>query len=184
MSIKEQLAVCGKRMHAEKLVIGAGGNISARTGGRVWIKKRDKDMGKGDPDDYVEIKDGKGGDLNGEMLSSETPMHLACYEKNKDINAIVHAHSPFAIAVAEKGGIPEHISYEADCIIGSAVPAIDYLQPGSEKLAEEVSERVKSGANAVLLKRHGAIAVGRDIEEAFLRIMALERVCKVYLLGF
>ncbi|MDP8259349.1 MAG: class II aldolase/adducin family protein [Candidatus Aadella gelida] len=183
MDIRNALAAYGKEMHANKLVIASGGNISAKDNGRIFIKKKGADMSKGETGDYLEIMTADGESFDRDVFSSETPMHLACYEAREDVGAVIHAHSPFMVAVSTKTDKIENISYEADCIIGRSIPVIDYVSPGSEELGDEVAKKVKGGANAVLMKRHGALSVGRDLEEAYLRIMALERVCIAYLMG-
>lgn len=183
MNIRKKLAEYGKKMHTNKLVIGSGGNISAKDNGRILIKKKDADMARGDVGDYLEAILTEGRIFNGDVFSSETPMHLACYRARGEVGAVIHVHSPFMVAVSSKTDKIENISYESDCIIGPSIPVVGYIKPGSEELAEEVAKKIKEGANAVLMKRHGALSVGKDLEEAYLRIIALERVCIAYLMG-
>ncbi|MEA3489459.1 MAG: class II aldolase/adducin family protein [Candidatus Omnitrophota bacterium] len=182
MDKTREIARYGKLLHLNGLVIGPGGNISLRDGDSLIIKKKGADMSREDADDYIRVpfpeKDSRDG-----SLSSETPLHIACYEARKDIAAVIHVHSPYMIALAGRTDLLESTSYEFDCVLRKAVPVIGYIQPGTQELAAAVAEKIRDGANAVIMRRHGAISVGRDLEEAYLRILALDRACISLLLG-
>jgi L-fuculose-phosphate aldolase len=180
MDKRKELAKYGKLIHEKGLVIGAGGNISARDEEAMIIKKKGADMSDGDAAAYVRVllEEAAGGSA---LSSSETPLHVACYKACRDVQAVVHVHSPMIIAAAEKTRLLESTSYEFDCILQKGVPVIEYLQPGSASLAEAVAERIADGASAVMMRRHGAVSVGKDTEEAYLRILALERSCVTFL---
>ncbi len=180
MDKRRLLAEYGKKICGEKLVIGAGGNISLRDEDRVYIKKANFNMAEGSVEGYIDIDLTEKYSLNKE-LSSETPLHIASYEAREDVKAVIHVHSPFMIAVAHKVTLLRSTSYEFDCILKKEVPSLEYIQPGSEDLASAVGVDIKRGANAVLMKRHGAVSVGDSIEQAYLRILALERACITFL---
>ncbi|RKY40803.1 MAG: hypothetical protein DRP85_07925 [Candidatus Makaraimicrobium thalassicum] len=183
MDKRRKLAGYGMMLHADRLVIGAGGNISERDGDFLIVKKRGADMSSGKAGDYIRLRFSEAEKAGESRLSSETPAHIACYRARKDVGAVVHVHSPIIIAAGRKTDLLESVSYEFDCILQKAVPVIEYIQPGSSLLAEAVGLEIKSGATAVILKKHGAISVGEDMEEAYLRILALERACFTFLHG-
>lgn len=176
MGILNELVDIGRRIHEDKLVIGSGGNISARDNGIVYIKKKGADMSRQDHNDFASVSMEGPVDIT-EDLSSEAPFHIACYKADNKVNAIIHVHSPYMIAAAEQALALKKVSYEFDLIIGESVPVIGFIEPGSEKLAGEISELVKNGKNTILMKKHGAISTGKDLKEAYLRIQALERAC-------
>ena len=180
MGILREIAGYGRLLHENKFVIGAGGNISARDASAIVIKKKGADMSLGRARDYVRLPFSEA-EKGGDMLSSETPLHIACYNARDDIGAVVHVHSPYIVAAAGRIDILGSVSYEFDCILQKAVPVIEYIQPGSFELAAAVAEKIKQGAGAVLMRRHGAIAVGKDLKEAYLRTLALERACVTFL---
>ncbi|MFH1665801.1 MAG: class II aldolase/adducin family protein [Candidatus Omnitrophota bacterium] len=176
-----KIAEYGKLLHDDKLVIGSGGNISELDGEFLIIKKKGTDMSSGRTGGYIRLPllaAEKGGDGR---LSSETPFHIACYMARTDIGAVIHVHSPYMVASAGKTDILESVSYEFDCILKKAVPVVEYIRPGSPELAGEIAAKIKAGANAVLLRRHGGLSAGKDLEEAYLRILALERACITFL---
>ena len=180
MGTVEELIRYGCLLHEKELVIGAGGNISARDGEHIVIKRKGADMSEAGAGDYVRVslKEASG---ENENLSSETPLHVACYKARQDVQAVVHVHSPMVIATAEKTHFLESTSYEFDCLLERTVPVVEYIQPGSAELGEAVAEEISSGANAVIMRRHGAVSVGRSPEEAYLRALALERACVTFL---
>ncbi len=179
MKKMRNIAEYGKMLAEKGFVIGAGGNISERAGEYLIIKKKGAWMSSGAMDDYARV--GFKEAVCDKSLSSETPLHIACYEARSDIGAVMHVHSPIIIACAQNAEKLESVSYEFDCIIQKPVPSIGYIQPGSRELAGAVGEEIKRGANAVMLKQHGAVSVGSDLEEAYLRVLALERACLVWL---
>ena len=181
MNKRKELAKYGKLLHDKELVIATGGNISLRNGDNLIIKKQGVDMSRGRTKDYVSVLFSET-NKEKERLSTETPFHVACYTARTDIGAIVHTHSPSMVAAAEKTNILSDISYEFQYIVESTVPVIAYLKPGSSELAAAIAAEIKQGANAVLMKKHGAIAVGCDIKQAYLRMIALERACQTFLL--
>lgn len=178
--IKKDLAFYGKLLHEKGLAIGQGGNLSARDGRYLIIKESGADMSAARRGDYIRaaFKDAEKGSS---LLSSETPLHLACYGARDGVGAVIHAHSPALVAAASKAGVLESNSYEFDCLLGKDVPVVPFIRPGSSELAAAVSRKVKNGAAAVLMARHGAVAVGADIKEAYTRILALERACLTFL---
>ncbi|MBF0493681.1 MAG: class II aldolase/adducin family protein [Candidatus Omnitrophica bacterium] len=178
--VKKELAKYGKLLHDKDMVIGSGGNISVKSGKSVTIKKRSVDMSSGGVSGYISFlpKDLRKHEA---VLSTETPFHIACYAARPDVKAIVHVHSPAIIAAGEKTRMLYKVSYEFEYVINSRVPVIPYIQPGSTALARVLAKEIKSGANAVIMKKHGAISVGKTLEEAYLRMLALERGAEVFL---
>jgi L-fuculose-phosphate aldolase len=178
----EEAAHYGHLLHLNKLVIGAGGNLSVRDGDSVVIKKKMADMSEESVDNYLQIPFHELQKMEDPSLSSETPLHTSCYKAREDVGAVIHVHSPYVIAAAGKTELLESTSYEFDCVIEKDVPVVDYIQPGSEDLAAAVGKKIAEGANAVLMKKHGATTVGKNLEEAYLRMLALERACITFLL--
>lgn len=184
MAILEDLVASGRFLHSHSLVIGSGGNISARESGDIYIKKSGVDMSSAAEKDYLKLElSGTSVTPAGRELSSETPLHISIYKSRADIFAVAHTHSPYAIAFAEKFSVLESPSYEFDCMIGKSSLVLPYILPGSPQLAEAVAGTFSSGHNAVLLRRHGVVSSGKDIFEACLRALAVERAAMVLLLS-
>ena len=182
MNKKQELVNYGEMLHEKDLVIGAGGNISVRNDNGFIIKRKFVDMSKGTKADYISV----GFDhlaQTEDIVSSETALHIKCYKAQGEIGAVIHVHSPYMVAVSEQVKALQSTSYEFDCVIGDDVPVIEYIQPGSEALAEATEKLITEGHSAILLRRHGGLSVGQDLEQAYLRILALDRACLTYLFG-
>jgi L-fuculose-phosphate aldolase len=167
----------GKFLHKHGLVIGAGGNISIRDKEFLIIKRSGADMSCAGPSDYIRVSFSHDADLEQPGVSSEIFIHRECYLAREDVRAVAHAHPPYSVAASEKTSLLESPSYEFDCLVGKFSPVVSYLQPGSSELGKTVADKVSRGSNAVILKRHGVVAVGKDIKEACLRVLAVERAC-------
>ncbi|MBF0253475.1 MAG: class II aldolase/adducin family protein [Candidatus Omnitrophica bacterium] len=182
MNTIEKLIHYGKKLHEKDLDIGSGGNISALEGSFLIIKKQGINMESCGPEGYIKVPFDNIQKTDQSLLSSETPFHIACYRSRKDVLSVFHVHSPNIVAVSllvdkiEKG-----ICYEFEYINCSDATVIDYYAPGSEVLAGKISDEIKKGINSVILKKHGAVCVGENIEQAYLRAFALERACSLLL---
>ncbi|NLJ56358.1 MAG: class II aldolase/adducin family protein [Firmicutes bacterium] len=112
--------------------------------------------------------------------STELPLHLAIYEKRKDIRAIVHTHSIYAAAFAvSRKGIPVALEEQAQ-IVGGVVEVAAYAPPGSPELAANALEALGDNS-AVLLANHGLICTGPDLAAALQRCIVIERNARVIL---
>jgi L-fuculose-phosphate aldolase len=58
-------------------------------------------------------------------------------------------------------------------VLGRRVPLIPYATPGTDDLAMRLGREVET-ADSFLLESHGAIAVGKDLKDAFHRMETLE----------
>lgn len=117
--------------------------------------------------------------------SSEVFMHIACYQQRSNVSAVVHAHPPYATALAST----EHIYTIAENIIlpelliTSGLPGVlDYYTPGSPELAKATKEHIAQH-DVLLLKNHGVLTVGKDVAEAYARMESIEMYCKVLFLA-
>lgn len=173
----------GRLCYAQGLMPANNGNISVRMGDdRVLITPSTLCKGHLEPDDLLVI------DLSGQLLkadsrrkrriSSETPMHLEAYRQRPDIRAVIHAHPAHATAltVAEIP-FPEDVLPELLEGLGP-VPVTDFATPSTSENAEAIRAHIRAH-DAVLIRNHGAITVGRDLEECLIHMERVEHVAKV-----
>jgi L-fuculose-phosphate aldolase len=165
----------GRLLYQKGLTVGTAGNISARSEGDVMIiTPTNTCKGHLDVDRLVsiDIKDGR--TLGGGRPSIETPFHLAFYRARPEINAVIHTHPVHCTALAVKGErVQPGLTPEGLLVLGREVPMVPYATPGTDDLARALSEALHT-SNAFLLEKHGAIAVGRSMSEAFHRMETLE----------
>lgn len=111
--------------------------------------------------------------------SSEKGVHAACYKLREDCNFVIHTHQTMASVAGLKGYDINHLEGESADIIGKHVPLASYGLPGTKTLREGVTAAIRrSSSKAILMKHHGAVCMGTDLENAFLVANELEKVCK------
>ncbi|TMR01070.1 class II aldolase/adducin family protein [Actinomadura soli] len=175
---RDELGVIGRRLAETGLVIGSSGNVSVRSGDLVAVTPGGMMLDRMEPADCPVVTL-SGRVAEGERApSSETPMHLALYGATPAA-AIVHTHSTYAVAVATTMRELPPIHYNT-LLLGGVVKVAEYATYGTPELAGNVRAAMAGGKRAALMANHGAVAIGRDLDEAFENARLLEWLCGVY----
>jgi L-fuculose-phosphate aldolase len=162
-------------LYERGLTSSLSGNISVRAEQIVFISPTKVPRYRIRPDD-VSVVTMAGEHLEGKRPSSELPTHLAIYNATES-SAIVHAHSRFATALSCLGRDLESPDVEGKHLLGR-VPLIPYEEPGTSDLGDAVSRGI-SGCKGALLQNHGLIAVGANLEQAFIVAEDIERAAQL-----
>ncbi len=176
---RQEMLRFSRLCYERHLLVALDGNLSALLpDGSVLCTKAGCHKGLLTDADLVVI-DRKGQKLRGEgEPTSEMGMHLACYNARPDIKAVVHDHPPISVAFTVAGvSMARCVLPEVVLTLGS-IPTLDYRTTGTEDLAELVSQHIRSH-DAVLMDRHGAVCVGRDLLEAFCRLETMEHTALI-----
>nr|WP_123043674.1 class II aldolase/adducin family protein [Cohnella candidum]AYQ75593.1 class II aldolase/adducin family protein [Cohnella candidum] len=181
-SIREELCVYARKTVANKLVVGPGGNVSARFEGKMYLSPSGFALDEVKPEHWVEV-DIATGEIKdiGLRPSSEVLMHLYAYRANPSIGAIVHTHPPHCIAFTlVERELPIMFPDQA-ALVGRTV-YVPYVLPTTDKLADAVVEKVNE-ASSILLGNHGLVTTGRNLREAYYRTEVVEESAKIYLIA-
>ncbi len=179
--IKVQVVEFSKRAFEQKLFAGTSGNLSvfAREQGRVYITPSSLRYETMRPEDVMVI------DLAGNVLegvhkpSSEWRLHTTVYAAYPETRALVHTHSPFATACAvNREEIPATL-IEMFFFLGGSVPCAPYATPGTVEVGT-FAVPLLANKGGCLLANHGVLAVGKDMEQAYLRAEYIEDAAKIY----
>ena len=175
--MKKDIVKFGKLLYEKDLTSATSGNISIKSGSKIYITATGTALGFLQEKDVVEI-DLNGQELNSnEKASSEKFLHLKIYKIRPDINAIVHCHSPFATAFAAcKKELSDTIVAENILYFGK-IPVADYGMPSSQELMENTSKLFEH-YDTVLMANHGIIAGAENIVNAFFKIETAETYAK------
>ncbi len=159
--------------------VSLDGNLSYRlSDNEILISPSRIHKGFIKPSDFIVI-DYSGNLIKGSRKpSSEYRLHTEIYNKRPDINAVIHAHSPYAIAVSLAG-----INLEEMYITQPPIPTTEFALPSSKESPEKM-EKFIMDYNWGILNRHGAVTYGVDIWEAFYRLEELEQVSKIVLSAY
>ncbi len=182
-TLRRQLIAAARRMAAQGLMPGPSGNLSARLDAeRVLIVPSGVPKAALQPEELLIV------DLEGRVLggrrdlkpTSEWPMHLEVYRRRPDVGAVAHAHPAGAVALTLAGiRLDEPVLPEAVLLLGS-VPTTAYATPSTPENREAIAGLIGEH-DVILLARHGALAVGRTVEEAVMRMEVLEHTAKTLL---
>lgn len=178
-----QLAVVGRKAVAAGLVIGSGGNLSARlpgadecvvTASGTWLDELDVDSFS-----LVGIADG---DVRGghPKPSSEVNLHLATYRVRPDANALVHLH-PQTSVLLDALGHPIRLLTIDHAYYVREVRSTPFIQSGTQELADAGAAAVADGCNCVILGNHGCSVVASTVELAHKRAANLEEAARATL---
>lgn len=179
------IVAAGRRLGTRRLVNGTDGNLSVRLGPfalAVTPSGRRKDeLTTGDILAVaLDASDEPAGDIR-RRPSSDIAVHRAAYAVRPDAAAIAHAHPRAVLACLLAGLRPDAaILPEARTVLGRVafVPALPF---GGPAVAAAVASALRDPAvGAVLLDRHGALAVGRSLDEAVDRLEVLDLLCAVW----
>jgi len=111
--------------------------------------------------------------------SSEWQLHRDLYAAFPDAGAVLHAHSPFATALAcQRLEIPP-FHYMIARFGGSTVRCARYATFGTQALSDAAVAALQ-GRNACLLANHGMVVYGRDLTHALALAIEFETLCAQY----
>ncbi len=176
--LKERMCDMGRRLWQREYTDGNGGNITIRVGDNLALCTPTL-ICKGfmTPADMCLV------DLDGNQLAgtrkrtSEAMTHFGIMKRQPAAKACVHAHPPhataFAIANVE---IPTCLIPEAEVFLGK-IGIAEYKTPGTPANADEVGEVGKTH-QAVLMKNHGVICWGKDVEDAYWKMENIDSYCR------
>jgi rhamnulose-1-phosphate aldolase len=127
--------------------------------------------------------------------SSELPSHIAIHnhlvKQGQEEKAIVHTHSDELIALTHEKDLRNEVRMnevllnmhtETAFFIPEGVGYVGEEVPGSQELAKATLKSLKNH-KVVLWEKHGCLAVGKDVHEAFDRIDMIAKAARIYLLG-
>lgn len=171
--IEKLVAVCHK-VYEKKFVSAYDGNVSAITENNTVIITR-SGVCKGDitEKDILEFEF-SGKPIRGEgRITTEFKLHLFAYSKRKEVNAVVHCHPVHSTALSLLGeGMLKHYLPEVLLTLGK-VPLCKYATPSTNELPLSIEPFIEH-AWAFLLENHGALTLGKTLEDAYYKMEKLE----------
>lgn len=175
--LREKLVLANKILAMEGLV-GPFGHVSVRSAneGKFLVAKHES-ADQVNVADLVEVETGVTPESAKERgLYLEIFIHSSIYEELPEVQAVVHAHSPYAVAlgtlrVSDNKILP---TTNAGANLGNFIPifqAVGLIRDPEKGIRVA---RALQGQNGVLLRGHGTVVVGRTLEQAVLRAIYLE----------
>jgi ribulose-5-phosphate 4-epimerase/fuculose-1-phosphate aldolase len=188
------IVAAGRRLGARDLIAAGEGNLSIRLGEDLLITPSGRRKDELAPGDLVVVPLSGGGQAaaRGSRLrpSSDVAIHRAVYAARPDVLALVHAHLPAAMALTLAGEVPDPAVLPETALLLPRVPFVPFAAAGSDELAAAIAKALAEPPEplpgAALLERHGAVAVGSQVDEigslgeAIDRLELLEVLCRTW----
>jgi L-fuculose-phosphate aldolase len=177
-ALRIRIIATAREMNALDINRGKSGNVSARIDSGFLITPSALPYDETKPEDVVSVD--FGGKATGRRKpSSEWRFHRDIYAARPEVRAIVHAHSPFATALAcLNRGIPA-FHYMIAVAGGNDIRCAPYATFGTQPLSD-CAVRALEGRKACLLAQHGMIAIGDSLEEALALAVEVETLAEMY----
>jgi len=167
---------------------GHAGNISVRTPAGMLITPSGIAAGQLDANAMVQMRldgsacrcDDSYGHSGQLKPSSEWHLHAAVYHARSDLNAIVHAHPPYATALAcARKSIPA-FHYTVALSGASSIQCAPYATFGTPELATSIVETLGATGRACLMANHGILCASDNLEAALSLATEVEYLARVY----
>ena len=107
-------------------------------------------------------------------------MHLEAYRQRPDIGAVVHAHPPVATACTLAGVSLARCVLPEVVLTLVAIPTAGYATPSTDEVPDSIRDLIRD-YDALLLERHGALTVGKDVFDAYFKLEKVEHTAEVTL---
>ncbi len=168
-----------RAMGAARLNVGTSGNASQRlAGGRMLISPSGIAAERCRAEDMV-VVEADGRYAGARAPSSEWQLHHDVYAAFPAAGAVLHAHAPFATALAcQRLDIPP-FHYMIARFGGTTVRCARYATFGTQALSDATVAALHE-RSACLLANHGMVVFGRDLEHALAMAVEFETLCEQY----
>jgi L-fuculose-phosphate aldolase len=179
--IQRMVCEAGKQLYCSGLVAGTWGNIGMRVDDTYMVvTPSGMNYELLNPEDMV-LVNMHDRSYEGRLKPTiEVPMHAALLKARKEISACIHTHSTHALSMATARKPIPPICDDQVQILGGSVRVARYSLPATDAMADYVLEAMKDRAGC-LVANHGAVTVGRTLDEAMTAAVVLEKAAQVYL---
>jgi len=162
---------------------GTGGNLAVRVeAGLFVVTPSGRDYYSLAPTDLCVLRLETLQQVEGPYPASvEASLHARMLRQRPDVAASVHTHQPFASAAALVGEpVPVERPEDRLCL-GPQLALVPYAPSGTFLLARALGRRIRPDINAYLLRNHGLVCVGADLDGAVAQAGRVERICAGFL---
>jgi L-fuculose-phosphate aldolase len=185
-ALRQQLIHVARTTVAHGLNVNKSGNVSARClrGGTEGLLITPTAIAYRDLTEqdlvFVRLQDGR---CSGTRApSSEWRIHLDILRARPEFGAIVHTHSPAATALSCHGLDLPPFHYMIAVCGGPDVRCSAYATFGTQELSDYALAAL-SDRKACLLRNHGCVGCGADLDDALAVAQEVEHLAHTYLLA-
>lgn len=183
--LREEICIVRKSLYERGYTVGSAGNISARLEDGWLITPTDACLGRLKPEEIAKVsKDGTW--VSGSKPSKTLELHRQVYDRNPEVNGVVHTHSTSLVALTLAGVwatddiLPPLTPYQIMKV--GHIPLIAYQRPGSPDVAAQVAQLANS-VRGVMLERLGPVVWESSVSKASFALEELEETAKLWMMS-
>ena len=183
--LREEICTVGKSLYERGYTVGSAGNISARLEDGWLITPTDACLGRLKPEEIAKVsKDGTW--VSGNKPSKTLELHRQVYDRNPEVNGVVHTHSTSLVALTLAGVwknddiLPPLTPYQIMKV--GHIPLIAYQRPGSPGVAAQVAQ-LANDVRGVMLERLGPVVWETSVSKASFALEELEETAKLWMMS-
>jgi len=183
--LREEICTVGKSLYERGYTVGSAGNISARLEDGWLITPTDACLGRLTPQEIAKVsKDGTW--VSGNKPSKTLELHRQVYDRNPEVNGVVHTHSTSLVALTLAGVwnkddiLPPLTPYQIMKV--GHIPLIAYQRPGSPDVAAQVAQ-LANDVRGVMLERLGPVVWESSVSKASFALEELEETAKLWMMS-
>ncbi len=182
-TLKGKVIEVARGLFENHLVISTFGVVSLRIPSTEYVLITPSGFSKMTlHNDHLIVVDLEGNLVAGNFRPSvETAMHTYIHKHRPELNTVIHTHSPMACAFAAANMEIPCVSAEQAFYLGGRIPLVrKYSLPGTNEPSElKAILNALKNVDAVLMRKHGVIVVGRTPEQGLETAIVLEDVAKM-----
>lgn len=185
VQLREEICVVGKSLYERGYTVGSAGNISARLEDGWLITPTDACLGRLKPDEIAKVS-ADGTWVSGHKPSKTLQLHRQVYDRNPEVNGVVHTHSTSLVALTLAGVwsgddiLPPLTPYQIMKV--GHIPLIAYQRPGSPDVAAQVA-LLANRVRGVMLERLGPVVWETSVSKASFALEELEETAKLWMMS-
>lgn len=180
--IRAQIVRVGHSIHQRGLTHGRTGNLAVRDGDRILVTPTGVSLGEIQAEE-LSVMDAEGRHLDGPKPTKEAFLHAAVLRTRPDLNAVVHTHSLYSAALSCLDGLdPEQPLPPLTAYYGMRVGRLrllPYFAPGDAAATSAVEDAARAG-HSLLLRNHGPVIAGADLDSALDAVEELEHTAQIF----
>ncbi|MEV8253359.1 class II aldolase/adducin family protein [Rhodoglobus sp. NPDC076762] len=171
-------------IHRRGLTHGRTGNLAVREGDRILVTPTGVSLADVSSAE-LSVLDNGGRHLEGPPPTKEAFLHVAVLRARPSARAVVHTHSVHAAALScladldPDDALPPLTAYYGMRV--APLQVLPYFAPG-DKAATSAVQRAAARSHSLLLRNHGPVIAGVDLDSALDALEELEHTAQIFFL--
>lgn len=157
---------------------GSTGNISARIDDETFLISASGSWVSELQLDEMSLCHMDGSENSGPRPSVEWQMHLGIYKLRPEVNFVAHLSPHYSTLLACTDLMPNQTATVEVMVYLGRVGRVPFLFPGSQPLADAVSEMAVDH-DSIILANHGIICMHATMRGLMMRVLSFEQSCRM-----